>query len=175
MISEEDLVAYCDAEQYGPDAADLLVDLETYVVAAVQQVLGIYLGDSASKTEYLDGGGFKVFVQQEPISVTSVSTRYGNGDTWSVLDSGDYIVTGRQIRKVDGVEFPPGEDAVRVIADLGYDGSDWQLPLRRLVLNTVNWYAKVGRKAEVEDVLKASDTIPGWNETIRMYKRPLYG
>lgn len=175
MISEEDLVSYCDAGTQGAGAAALLVELETYVVAAVQQALGIYLGDAADKTEYLNGGGYKVFLQQVPISVTTVSTRSGEGDTWADLDADDYIVVGRQIRKMDGVEFPPGEDTVKVVSSLGYDGSDWQLPIRRLVLNTVNWFAKVGRKASVEDVLKASDTIPGWNETIRMYKRPLYG
>lgn len=177
VVSEADLVAYCNAGQLGDAAADLLVSLETYVVATIEQQLGIYLGTSASKTEYLDGGSYVVFLAQPPISLTSVSTRPGEGPEWTALTSDQYLLTGRRVRKIDSVIFPEGEDRVKVVYSAGYNGADWQLPLRRLILNSVNWMARIGRKASVEEVLKsaAAGEIPHWNDTLRLYKRPLYG
>lgn len=177
VVSEADLVDYCNAAHLGDDAADLLVELETYVVASIEKQLGIYLGTSASKTEYLDGGSYVVFLAQPPITLTSVSTRSGEGDTFEALDSADYLLTDQRIRKMDGVIFPDGLDTVKVVYAAGYNGADWQLPLRRLILNSVNWMARIGRKASVEEVLKeaADGELPHWNDTLRLYKRPLYG
>lgn len=173
VVSEEDLVAYCDASTLGSSAAALLVELETYAVATIERSLGIYLGDAAAVTEYLDGGTARIYLRQVPISLTSVST--GAPDSWAALEASSYRLSGSRVLSIDGSIFPEGVGTVRAIYQAGYNGAAWQLPLRRLILNTVNWMARVGRKASVEDILAAGPNVPGWNETMALYRRPLYG
>lgn len=177
MISLADLKLYIGALEDGDDADDVLTDLELWAVATVEQATGRYFGASGSVTWLLDGyGGTSFFLPDTVTAVASVSYRGSiSADFTALTVTGEYIVSGQKVYRVDGGEWPEGEGLIQVVATRGYAAGAEPMPIRTLVKDLVNFQYRAGRKLFLEsggspDVSK----VPGWDRVIAMYRAPNY-
>lgn len=178
MISTADLRAYLgQIESTDADAIALLTDLEARAVALVQRATGRFFGASETATYYLTGTGQEsVFVPDEITAVTSVSWRSVVGEDWTALTTDEYERVGSQFFRADGVLWPEGRNLVKIVATRGYATDAEPGPIRQLVMDLVNWQYRAGRKLALEDSGSPDiRRVEGWDRTIALYRRPLYG
>lgn len=178
MISTDDLRAYIgQIDSTDTDAIALLTDLEARAVALVERATGRYFGASGSTTYYLTGTGQEsVFVPDEISAVASVSLRSTIGEDWTVLTTAEYERVGSQFFRADGLLWPEGRNLVKIVATRGYATGAEPGPIRQLVMDLVNWQYRAGRKLALEDAGSPDlRRVEGWDRTIALYRRPLYG
>lgn len=129
----------------GGDTGQLGAILAGVLDLVSQQARGVYLGPAKSQTAILDGGSGRAHRLAEgpasyprgklalylphppaPVTVggnpvTLVEIRQAPGGTWSALTAADWLLEGRLLRRVGGVEWPPFAAAIRVTYRAGYD------------------------------------------------------
>ena len=178
MISLADLKLYIGALEDGDDADDVLTDLELWAVEEVERATGRYFGASGSVTWTLRGdGGVSLYLPDAVTAVASVSVRdYLYADYTALTVTTEYVLSGQQLFRVDGGEWPVGELLIQVVATRGYAAGEEPMPIRTLVKDLVNFQYRAGRKLFLESGGSPDvSQVPGWDRTIAMYRAPLYG
>ena len=178
MFTDAQLLAYIGPNgAIGTAEATILSDIESRTVDLVQRATGRFFGASETYTFWLEGGGgTSLFLPDDVSAVASVSYRSSVIEELTVMESDDYELHGRELVRVDGLEWPEGRALVKVVATRGYATDGEPGEIRQLVLDLVSWQYRAGRNLSLED-LGSPDVgrVRGWDRVIALHRGPVYG
>ena len=163
------LITVDEAKDYlglsGDTYNTLLTTLVDVATADLEREAGRHLATYA-RTEVLNGTGHELLWLAEPAeSVTSV--HMDSDQEWdddSLEDSGDYLVDGCRIEKLDGV-WSKAQRNVQVIYKAGYTTPTADLK-HAAKIQTAYLYSRRAQAQKALDVV-ASHNVEGWSETFK--------
>jgi hypothetical protein len=116
----------------------LLSTIEKAVVDYVERETGRTFSASASHVEVLDGAGtIRLWISEEPSSLTSLETRSGVNGAWETVETGDYELQGRQVIRIDGGVWTSGIANYRATYAFGYATNAQPAEIRQAVRDLV--------------------------------------
>jgi len=173
----DDLREWLDLEGHQEHDA-LLTALEARSVEMVEAMTGRVFPTAALEasypqtTEVFDGKLSRVlWLQEEPSTLVSVSTRTGLDVAWVALAATDYELAGRKLIYVWG-DWPQGYRNIRAIYRSGYAVGGEPGDIRQAVIELVTWQYRAQRKLTLREA-GTIDDLKGVAATVARYRRPV--
>lgn len=175
-----EIVPYLDAKDASSDDVALLELLERNVIGLVEGDTGWRFteGDPAESLIFSGHGGTRVWLPQRAITLTTVYVRASAASAWEALDASAYELSSDKTRllRIDGIEFPDGDDLMKVVGTFGYEADEVPNDVRQLLLEMMNWAYRRGRKTFGEQqVLARMKNETNYDAVARRYRKPFYG
>ena len=171
---------FLDAMDASPDDEVFLEQMEANMISVIEGDTGWrFLEGAAGEAFTIEGkGGTRLWLPYRAMSITSVEVRYTLSSAWETVASTAYELSGSRasILLVDGTLWPEGDALVRVTGQFGYAAADVPRKVRNLVLETMNWMYRRGRKVfNDHEVFVRMKTETNFDLILREYRKPNYG
>lgn len=152
MISVADLRAWLQLAADDTEDDALLEELEERAVALLGELVGDHYGAETEFAEVVDGSGTaELWLDRTPTSA-AVTVELRAGQTWEVVDSELFMVTGRRVLRVDGSAWSRGSSAYRVTYTAGYAAGEEPALVYQAVLDIVRFFYREGRSYTLKEL-----------------------
>lgn len=177
---ETEIQPYIDALEASEDDLIFLEQMEANMIGFIEADTNWrFLQGSAGEVVYVNSrGGSRLWLPYRAITLTSVDWRPSLSSAWETVESTGYELSPKRtyLRRIDGVEWPEGEDIVRVTGTFGYAAADVPREVRQLLLEMLNWMYRRGRKAFGEQqVIAQMKKETNFDLILKRYRSPVYG